>query len=227
MANITEVLRNVPLFSEMAQDELERLATITVRKQFKKHSLVFMEGERRKSVFFIENGVIKTFKVDEDGNEQVISFLQDGDMFPHVGFFDHSPYPATAEVVQDATLFVIHIEDFDQLLMTNPQMAIKVMKIMGKMMLLLQQRLQELISGDVYRRVVRSLIRLAEEYGKNQNGGTFVSLPMTNRDFANMVGTSRESVNRTLNQLKKEKLVDINRKGILIYDLEAFRKNEV
>ena len=110
---------------------------------------------------------------------------------------------------------------------TNPQMAIKVMKIMGKMMLLLQQRLQELISGDVYRRVVRSLIRLAEEYGKNQNGGTFVSLPMTNRDFANMVGTSRESVNRTLNQLKKEKLVDINRKGILIYDLEAFRKNEV
>lgn len=224
MANMIEPLRNVPLFSEMAEDELARIANITTRRQYNRHSLVFMEGEPREAVFFIESGVIKTYKVDEDGNEQVISFLKAGDMFPHVGFFDNSPYPATAEVVRNAKLLVIRIEDFDQLLMAYPPMAIKVMKIMGQKMLHLQERLQELISSDVHRRVVHSLIRLADEYGEKRHEGIFIALPMTNRDFANMVGTSRESVNRTLNQLKKEKLLDIQRKGIFIYDLDTLQK---
>lgn len=224
MANMVEVLRNVPLFSEMAADELARLASITARRQYNRHSLVFMQAEPREAVFFIESGVIKTYKVDKDGNEQVIAFLKAGDMFPHVGFFDNSPYPATAEVVRNAELLLIRIEDFDQLLMAHPPMAIKVMKIMGQKLLHLQERLQDLISSDVHRRVVYSLIRLAHEYGEQQNGGMFISLPMTNRDFANMVGTSRESINRTLNQLKKEKLLEIHRNGIFVYDLDALQK---
>jgi CRP/FNR family cyclic AMP-dependent transcriptional regulator len=97
---------------------------------------------------------------------------------------------------------------------------------MGQKILQLQERLQELISSDVFRRVVHTLLRLADEYGEQKGDGIFIGLPMTNRDFANMVGTSRESVNRVLNQLKKRQLLDIDRKGILIYDLEALRLAE-
>lgn len=219
-----DVLKAIPLFSGLSPFELERISDITTKRTYKKRSHIFMEGEPREAVFFIKSGVIKAYKVDTEGNEQVISFLQKNDMFPHVGFFDNAPYPATTEVIQDAELLVIRIEDFDELLISYPQIAVKVMKIMGKRMLQLQQRVQELISGDVFHRVIRALLRLAAEYGEEREDGIFIYMPVTNQDFANMVGTSRETINRTLNQLKKEHLLDINRQGILIYDLEALRE---
>ncbi|AQS55778.1 Crp/Fnr family transcriptional regulator [Novibacillus thermophilus] len=224
--HMVELLQNIPLFNELTYTELKHLTSITSIRTYEKHTLVFVEGETREAVFFIRAGMIKTYKVDEEGNEQVISLLQKGDMFPHVGFFDDSPYPATAEVIERAELLVIRIDDFDQLLMEKPKIAIKVMKMMGQKIFQLQERLQELISSDVFRRVVHTLLRLADEYGEQKGDGIFIGLPMTNRDFANMVGTSRESVNRVLNQLKKRQLLDIDRKGILIYDLEALRLAE-
>lgn len=217
------VLRKVPLFKELTSDELAYLVQITTSYHYKQYTYIFFEGEEREAVFFIRSGVIKAYKVDEDGNEQVISLLKAGEMFPHVGFFDDSPYPATTEVIQDAEVLSIRIQDFDHLLMENPQIAIKVMKIMGQKLLQLQQRLQELISGDVQRRVINALLRLAVDYGKERENGVYIDVPITNQDFANMVGTSRESINRTLNQLKKDHLLDFNRKGMIIYDMGSLK----
>ncbi|MGM0878145.1 MAG: Crp/Fnr family transcriptional regulator [Bacillota bacterium] len=162
--------------------------------------------------------------MDEDGNEQVISLLHSGDMFPHVGFFDQSPYPATVEVVQDAELLVIHINDFEKLLMQWPQIAIKVMKIMGLKILDLQERVQDFISKDVQHRLTHALLRVTVEHGEAQDAGIYINLPITNQDFANMVGTSRESINRILNQLKKEKVLKVDRHGILIYDIDKLHE---
>lgn len=108
--------------------------------------------------------------------------------------------------------------------MENPKITIKVMKTMGQKIIQLQQRLQDLISEDVHRRVIYSLLHWAEEYGQKRGNGVFISLPLTNRDFANMIGTSRESISRTLNQLKKDNLFEMNREGILIYDPDALKK---
>lgn len=225
--HMSRVLKKISLFSGLTQAELESLARIATERTYRKHTFVFMEGEQRDAVFFIEAGVVKVFKIDEEGNEQIISLLKKGDMFPHVGFFDNVPYPGTAEVVQDCRLLVIHVNDFNELLMDNPRIAIQVMKVMEQKIIELQQRLQALLSGDVFRKVVHLLLRLAAEYGEKRADGVFIAVPMTNRDFANMVGTSRESVNRTLNQLKKDKLLDIDRQGILIYDLEALKEHHL
>ncbi|MDI3412008.1 Crp/Fnr family transcriptional regulator [Bacillus sonorensis] len=104
-------------------------------------------------------------------NEQVISLLQSGDMFPHVGFFDRSPYPATAEAVQETELIVIRIADFDDLLMKYPQMTIKVMEIMGKKIIDLQERIQGFISKDVQHRLTHALMKLAAEHGVRKGKG--------------------------------------------------------
>jgi CRP/FNR family transcriptional regulator, cyclic AMP receptor protein len=97
------------------------------------------------------------------------------------------------------------------------------MKIMAVKILQLQRRLQEVISGDVYHKVVMTLLRLVDEYGVSKDESIFISLPLTHQDFANMLGLSRESVNRVLNQLKKENLIDVSRKGIKILDLKTLQ----
>jgi CRP/FNR family transcriptional regulator, cyclic AMP receptor protein len=217
------ILKDIPIFSELSPEELDKVTDIANLRQYKKRMYVFMEGDKREAVYFIQSGVVKAYKIDEDGNEQVISLLHQGDMFPHVGFFDNSPYPATVEVVQDAELIVIRIDDFDEVLMKHPSIAIKVMKIMGQKILTLQERVQDFISKDVQHRIIQALVRLAEDHGEKTAKGIYIDIPITNQDFANMVGTSRESINRILNQFKKQRLLTADRQGILIHDLEELQ----
>ncbi|WP_257008058.1 Crp/Fnr family transcriptional regulator, partial [Bacillus licheniformis] len=116
-----EFLKQFMIFSGLNDEEFKQIEQIAAKRTYQPRMFVFMEGEEREAVFFIKSGLVKAFKIDEDGNEQVISILQNGDMFPHVGFFDRSPYPATAEAVQETELIVIRIADFNELLMKYPE----------------------------------------------------------------------------------------------------------
>lgn len=227
MVSMIEELKEMALFSGLNEEELNHLALISMKKTYQSRAYVFMEGVEREAVFFIRKGIVKTFKTDEEGNEHVISLLQKGEMFPHVGFFDETPYPATAEIIQKAELIVIRIDNFDRLLIKQPQIAVKVMKIMGQKILMLTQRLQEFTSQDVQHRVIRALVRLADETGKADDKGIHIDMPLTNSDFANLVGTTRESINRVLSQLKREKLLKINHHKMVIYDLAALQKFKI
>lgn len=223
LPHMINILRGLPLFSELNDEELNKLETITKKRTYSKRQYIFMEGEPREAVYFIQKGSVKIFKVDENGNEQVINLLQKGEMFPHIGFFDMTPYPATAEIIETAELFVIRIDDFDNLLIEQPAIALKVMKIMGQKLLNLQQRVQELISQDTFHRTVRTLLRLADEVGEPNDQEVRINMPITNQDFANMVGSTRETINRVLGQLKREALLETDRHGIFIYDLQKLK----
>ncbi|MDA8352308.1 MAG: Crp/Fnr family transcriptional regulator [Firmicutes bacterium] len=223
MGNMEKALRQIPLFSELTDEEITHLSSIAIQRRFRKQSFVFLEGQEREAVYFIQSGVIKVFKVDEQGHAQVISLLHKGDMFPHVGFFDEAPYPGTAEVLKDADLLAIQIEDFDRLLEDQPKIAKKVMQVMGRQLIRLQRRLQNVTSGTVQQRVVYSLIRLSKEFGVQKESVMHISLPITHTEFGSMVGASRESINRALNQLRKAGLLEFNRNEVLIYDMKALQ----
>lgn len=223
MSDKIDILRDQPLFSELDDQELNDLGDITIHRSYPRKQYIFMEGGEREAVFFIQEGMVKIFKVDENGNEQVINLLQKGEMFPHIGFFDKTPYPATAEVIEGAEVFVIRIDDFDRLLLENPEITLKVMKMMGQKINMLQQRVQELISHDILHRVVRTILRFANEAGEARGNQVRIHMPITNQDFANMVGSTRETINRVLAQLKKENLLETDRHGMLIYDIKKFK----
>lgn len=223
MATMTEILGNHPLFQGLNEEELKHLEEITVQRHYARQAYVFMEGDSMEAVYFIRRGTIKIFKVDQNGNEQVINLLNPGEMFPHIGFFEDIPYPGTAEVMEDAELIAIRIEDFDNMLLVHPQITLKVMKIMGQKIHMLQLRVQELISQDMLHRVVRTLLRLAGEAGESDGDQVHINMPITNQDLANMVGSTRETINRALRQLKNKQLIRTNRHGILIYDIEQLK----
>lgn len=227
MSETMHILQNFPIFSELNDDERRHLTTITTNRTYDKRQYIFMEGDDREAVYFINKGIIKTFKVDEDGNEQVINVLQKEEMFPHVGFFDTTPYPATAEVMAQADLLVIRNDDFENLMIHHPTIAIKVMRIMGEKIYALAQRVQEMISQDVRHRITLMLLRLANESGEKTAHGIYINIPLTNRDFANMIGSSRETINRVFNELKKENILQMDRHGILIRDAELLKNYKI
>jgi CRP/FNR family transcriptional regulator, cyclic AMP receptor protein len=218
----TNFFRQFPIFRDLTDDELKEIAEIANKKEYARGSTIFIEGGKRTAVYFILSGLVKVYKVSSEGQEQVISFLHSDEMFPHVGFFDDTDYPATATTITDVQLMSIPIEEFDQLLLRNPKISIKVMKVMGKKLLELQQRIQAITSQDVFTRIVGALVRFSWELGKTQTDGKTIkiNMPMTNTDLANLIGVTRESVNRALNRLRKEGVIEHNRKEILILDID-------
>ncbi|SDO16424.1 Crp/Fnr family transcriptional regulator [Alkalicoccus daliensis] len=220
--------KQFPIFRDLTADELKEVAQIASQKAYPRGNTIFVEGEKRTAVYFILSGLVKVFKVSSEGQEQVISFLQTEEMFPHVGFFDDTDYPATATAVTNVQLLRIPIDAFDQLLLRNPKIAIKVMKVMGEKLLELQQRIQSITSQDVFTRIIGALVKFSRELGKVQTDGKTIkiNMPMTNTDLANLIGVTRESVNRALNRLKKEGIIEHSRKEILILDMERLSEYE-
>ncbi|MGD8190978.1 Crp/Fnr family transcriptional regulator [Brevibacillus ginsengisoli] len=223
MNPLIPTLRIIPIFRELDDQEFERLAAITSHHSFQRKANVFMQGENRHAVFFACKGIIKIYKTDVNGNEQIVSFQKKGNMFPHTGFFDQSPYPATAEVVEPAELIVIPLKQFEQLMLETPTIAVKVMRVMGEKIRDLQTKLQEFVTHDINHRVISFLFRLAQEHGSQNKEQIIINLPLTHQEFANMVGTTRETVNRIFNQLKKEGIISMNRKKIVILDPKALQ----
>jgi CRP/FNR family cyclic AMP-dependent transcriptional regulator len=218
------LLQLVPLFRELTQEELERIWNIAIQRSYLKRTTIFMEGSDKEAVFFIQDGLVKTYKTNENGHEQIVSFLKTGDMFPHTGFFNQDPYPATAEAVLDTQLLAIPVRSFEHLIISTPNISIKVMRAMSDKIIELQVKLQGLTGQDVQDRGLSFLLKLAENYGMLKNDKVHIDVPMTDQEFASAIGTTRETVNRLINQLRKEKLLETSRNGFIILNYEALKK---
>lgn len=216
-----DALRLVPFFRDLSDEELEKIRAIVIQRSYKRRSNVFIEGADKEAVYFILNGLVKAFKTDENGNEHIVSFLQTGDMFPHTGFFTQTPYPATAEAIVDTTCLAIPVRSFEQLIINIPEISIKVMDAMSAKIKDLQEKLQQITGHDVQDRGIAFLIKLAENYGREVGDDIHIDLPMTNQEFASTIGTTRETVNRLINQLRKEGIIESKRNGYIVKDFDG------
>ncbi|MCR8643209.1 Crp/Fnr family transcriptional regulator [Paenibacillus sp. N1-5-1-14] len=215
------MLASLPVFSELNEHELRQLANIAHTYTIPRKSNLFNQNDPRTSTFFILSGIVKLYKVDAVGNEHTLNFIKAGEMFPHTGFFDDSPYDVSAETVEETIISVIPIQAFEQLLIENPVISVKVMRMMGRLVRELQTKLQEFGSGDVNLRVASVLQQLSSKHGVDQPEGLLINLPLTNQDVASMASTSRETVNRFLNQLKKLDIIAMRKHKITILNMVA------
>jgi len=220
--DIKRVLGEFTLFRELNNFELTKIANISIAREWKKHSHVFLQGDPLENVYFIFAGKIKIYKSDISGKEQIVAIAKKGEMFPHIGFFRKGDYPAYAEVLESATLIAVPISKFEKVLIENPELCIKVFKVLGEKIVDLQNRLEEQILNNTYEQIVKLLIRLAQNHGIEQADGTIIlKSEFTNKDLANMIGTTRETISRTLTKMKKEDLIEVDDEGNMIVDVHA------
>jgi CRP/FNR family cyclic AMP-dependent transcriptional regulator len=218
---IKSVLSGFSLFRELNDFELTKITDIAIVREWKKQSHVFLQGDPLENVYFINNGKIKIYKSDINGKEQIVAIMKKGDMFPHVGFFRKGDYPAYAEVLEPSTLIAVPISKFETVLIENPELCIKVFRVLGEKIVDLQNRLEEQILNNTYEQIIKLLIRIAQKHGKEQEDGTILlKSEFTNRDLGNMIGTTRETISRTLTKMKKDELIEVDVAGNMILDVK-------
>src|SRR3954447_8160354 len=218
---IKDVLAKFSLFHGLSEQEIYKIVDISISREWNKGSHVFLQDEPLENVYFINVGKIKIYKTDVNGKEQIVSILKSGEMFPHVGFFRKGGYPAFSEVLENAMLVVVPILPFEKVLIENPELCIKVFKVLGEKIVDLQERLESQILNNTYQQIIKLLIRLGKDHGqKLEDGRTLLKSEFTNRDLANMIGTTRETVSRTLTKMKKDELIEVDENGNMKVDIE-------
>ncbi|WLR52189.1 Crp/Fnr family transcriptional regulator [Bacillus tianshenii] len=223
--SVKELLHGVPIFKDLTDEEFEPIVDLAVTRHYQVGSHVFMQGDPLKNVYFIHKGRVKVYKTDFHGKEQIVNVLQPGDMFPHAGFFRQDPYPAHAEIAESAVLIYIPIHSFEQFLLNNPEICVKLFKVLGDKIVDLQNRLEEQVLHSTYEQIIMLLLRLAKLYGQEMKGGQVkLNTAFTNREMANMIGSSRETVSRTLTQLKKKEMIQTNPSGEFILHTDVLEE---
>lgn len=222
--DIKKRLSNVPLFKELSEEELAPFIKIAQTRYYKQKMYVFMQDDPLDRVFFIHSGKIKIYKTDFSGKEQIVSVLEPGEMFPHAGFFRQGNFPAHAEVMEDASLIVVPIDQFEETLISFPELCIKLFKVLGEKIVDLQGRLEAQVLHNTYEQIILLLLRLCKSNGEKNGSYYQLTTQFTNRELANMIGTSRETVSRTINHLKKKDYINQCDEGYYLIDRDALQQ---
>lgn len=212
-----EQLRLIHLFAGLPTDQLAEIAALVRERKYRRGHIIFMEGEPGEAVFFLKSGRVKIFKQDEEGREQILHYINPGEVFAEVVLFDGGEYPACAEVVEDAQVGFIKNEDLNALLLQKPAIALSLLKIMARRLRASQKQIMELALMDTTRRLASLLLELALEHGTPEEGGLRIGVHLTHQELASMIGTTRETVNRILGEFRRDKAISVTRQGIVVY----------
>lgn len=213
----------MPVFSQLREEDIEKISKITIERKLRKGTIIFMEGDPGEAFYFIKSGKVKVYKTTPDGREHIFTILSDGEVFAEVTLFNDIPYPASAEVLEDVELGMIKNKDLEDLIRTNAEIALQIIKVFSKKLFSSQKKVKELALGDTYMRIAQTLITFAEDHGTENGDGIEIRLNISRQELANMIGTARETVSRALSQFKKEGSIDIRGKIITIKDMQKLK----
>lgn len=211
-------LKKVPLFQDFSSDELDLVKGLIKSEVYRKKMIIFMEGDPGIGVHFVKSGIVKIYKISEDGREQILHFLREGDVFAEVVLFDGGNYPASAEAVEDCQVGILRNQDLEQMIVHNPAVGLKMINVMGKKIRAAHATLRNLALKDSFGRVVATILELADRHGVQMETGIRIDLALSRQDLANYVGSTRETVTRILTDLKRSKTIQLAGKQIIILD---------
>ena len=220
-ADYRQTLAKVQIFAGLTDEELGFLGQRAVPRQCSAGEIVFVEGEPCAGLYVVERGHVRIFKSSPAGREQVLSIDGPGSSVAEVPVFDGGNYPASASAVDNATLILVKKEDFRALCLAHPQVALKVLRVVGMRLRRLVGIIEELSFTTVRHRLAAFLLRQARQAGRSVPEGIEIELPASNQELAAQIGTVRELVSRNLSRFQAEGLVRIDGRLIVIPDLKS------
>ena len=210
------VLEKVPLFGQLGPADLQRVLELARERAYPKNSVILFEDDPGDALYVVATGQVKVVLIGEDGREVILSVLGEGEFFGEMALIDDEPRSAHVIAMEDSTLVVLRREDFTNILMQVPAIALALLKELSRRLRRVDEKVGSLVLLDVNGRVAQLLLDLADE-----EGGERITRRLTHHTIAQMIGSSRETVSRTMRDLVDKGLIHISRKDITIKDRAA------
>ena len=200
-------IKNAALFSWLKDDELQRLASRSEMVACKKNTTFYFAHEQSDSIYLVKQGRVKLTRTSAEGREVILDILGSGEIFGELAVTGEEIRTHSATAVDDALVCIITRQEFEDLLRRHPEMALRVLKLVGLRRRELEMRLEDLIFQPVANRLVLTLLWQARRHGSRAADGS-ISLPLTQKDLAHLVGASREAVAEQIAEFKQTGLLE-------------------
>ena len=222
--NKVELLKNVSIFNGLSGDELGYISKKMVPKTYDVGQVIILEESEGDDCFFVTEGSVKITRLSKDGREVILAILNDGEFFGEMALLDGDLRSANVIALEKTDALTLKRKDFIDSLKKYPQIAIQLLKEMAHRLRESDRQITSLSLSDAERRIALSLLRISDEQGVIKKGKVIISKPPIQQDIANMAGTSRETVSRTLKILEDERFIDRNGHELVIIDYKRFKE---
>ncbi len=217
MSNKT-CIQMVPIFSTLNYDEMMEVASITTSRDYKKGEMIYIAGEKKKTLYVIHKGKVKLTRISPSGKEQIISILGPGDFMGELSLFNDEPITNNAEALENTTVCIIDGDKLKEIMAKYPTIAFKVLEELSRRLKRAENLIENLGVNDVETRIVQTLLDLADENG-------VINLDISKKDLAAYMGMSQETLSRKLSYFQDKGLIkQIGHRRIEILDKESLEE---
>jgi CRP/FNR family transcriptional regulator len=214
----SELLRQVPVFRRLEDDDRRRIAEVTLVRHFERGEALFSEGDAPEAFCVVTSGRVKVFKMTPAGKDIILEVFGPGDPLGAVAVYEGRPYPASASAMEPTSCVLIPRQAFFALLERHPSLVRGLLAGLTMRLMELTNRIAEMSGGRVEPRFARLFLKLAQEQGRRERGGTFIPAPLSRQELADLTGTTTETCIRIMSRWGKSGVVRTEKDGFVVLD---------
>jgi len=221
---VESVLASVPLFAALDVESAAMLERLMTTRSVARGHVVFREGDPGDRLFVVMDGKVKISRSAADGRENLLAVLGGGEMFGELSLFDPGPRTASVSAITDSTLASLDHDDLRPLLSERPGVAVELLQALAQRLRRTNEAMADLVFTDVPGRVAKALLDLSEKFGMPEQDGIRVRHDLTQEELAQLVGASRETVNKALSEFAHRGWLRIEGRSVLLLDSERLTR---
>lgn len=210
-------LKQVSLFADLPDSDIRDLMAVARRRTFRAGEVIFHRDDPGQVLYVIKEGKVKIVLNSPDGQEISLVVFGKGEYFGEFSLLDGLPRSADAVALERVECYTLQRSDFHKAIMKNPKIAIQVLEVLSQRLRKTDQMVEDLIFLDVYGRVAKKLLDLAELHGVQVEDGVRIDVRLTQQELASMVGASRESVNKVLGYFTDKHYISTDKHRITLH----------
>src|SRR5450759_798406 len=219
-----DVVRKAPLFAALDDEAAAALMESMTTSHLDRGNILFREGDQGDRLYVIGEGKIKLGLTSVDGRENLLAILGPGEMFGELSLFDPGPRTATATAIAETQLLALGHEDLDSFLLGRPAVAANLLTALARRLRRANETLADLVFTDVPGRVAKALLDLSIRFGRPAEDGILVAHDLTQEELAQLVGASRETVNKALADFASRGWIHLEARAVVLTDVERLKR---
>lgn len=217
----SDFIRRVPLFATLTDDEFKSFEHIFHVKSYRKNQVIFLEEEVGNYMYIVLAGKVKVDKTTPEGKESILAIHRAGDFFGEMALLDGKTAPATVSAMEDCRVASINKSDFNHFLMRNQKIVQQIIQVLCVRLRHVWEQIQSMSYSTADARIRGALLQLSRKHGVADSRGVIIDLKVTHQELAEMVGTSRETVTRTLARLREQNIILVEHRRIVVLNPKA------
>jgi CRP/FNR family cyclic AMP-dependent transcriptional regulator len=209
-------LKQCELFEKLNDSQIQQLERVAQSKSFSRKSVLYFPNDSADSILLVASGRVKICNITPEGKQSILAFIEPGEIFGELSVFAAAQREEYAETMEKSTIIKIPVAAIQTLINELPNIALGITKLMGFRRLRIERRLKHLLFRSTRDRLVHLLLELMDDYGQQHQDGVLLNIKLSHQDLASIIGSTRESVTMVLGDLQLEKLIQIEKRKIMI-----------